>query len=183
MWHFFSIFTFAFLFINSIFADIRPLTGISEFDVVMTIFPEIDRDKHMKEIVSSFEKIGTVKFSEENLFTATECFPLLSFSIDDEKRGVIAVIAEVEVLINRCRIGTVIWRKDFYDTEGSSVPVFLEDGTVEFRKVEKSEEEKNLSFPARMIREFEQEYNQVNSGRPVFHIHPNFLKELFQGTT
>lgn len=138
----------------------------------------------MKEVFSSFEKIGSVSISDKNILNVQDSWPVLVLSIEeDEKRGSIRIYAETEILINHCRTGSEIWKKEFYDSESSSIPVLLEDGTVGFRKIEKSEEEKNLSFPARMIREFEQEYNKANSGRPVFHIHPNFLKELFQGTT
>ena len=156
-----------------------PLNGIHQFEVVLSFssLTGLDKESFLKTIVSSFEKIGNVRFSKKDICSIEGGLPVLLLSLEmaDEHQGSISVFAEAEILINHCRIGSQIWKLDFNGKKDLILPEIEGDNVVFRRKQQYKENLTPILLQEKMIEQFAKSYWKTNSIRPTFYIHSNFL--------
>lgn len=158
----------------------NPLKGINQFEVALIFFPisGLNEESLFRSVVSSFEKIGNVIISDDNIYNTQTSLPVLflSFGIGgDEKMGSISISADTEILINRCRIGSEIWKLNFNGRATSAEPEMIGDA-VGFKKIQRFPENINLLLnPEKMIEQFAKAYKEINTEKPTFYIYSKKL--------
>ena len=155
-----------------------PISGMHEFKVTLLFLPseDLDKESFFKTVVSSFEKIGNVQISDEEVYAVSNALPILmlSYGMKSGKRASLNVFAEVEILANRCRIGSQIWKKDFDFSDSLTVPV-EEEGKIVFREQKATERLSSQQGIEKMIEEFATMYHEDNTIKPTFKINSKFV--------
>ena len=118
--------------------EVFPLTGLKKFEVVTLVFPQdkIDQNSIYNSISESFRKFGQINISEHesmlsSLIRSDISYPICYFSIsktDDTIEVALDVLAEVEVLANKYKTSSPIWKKKLYapvpqDNQGTDLAI------------------------------------------------------------
>jgi len=152
-----------------------PLHSIQTYHVIpLWFFDDAAEEEGMRTHVAEIlNKLGTVHLSTGDISDIPSDEACLMMTLDDSeasKSGKIKIFAESEVIANKYKTSSEIWRTYFVDPT-LPYPVDTEDGIIFTRDVE-AQSPDMATVAAQMMEQFSKQYQQDNPRvRPIFYLH------------
>jgi hypothetical protein len=160
-----------------------PLSKINSYQVAPLFYPhETATHEELNEhVIALLKTLGTVQVKADDTWDDSDSDAIMLFGLNewgDSRDGSIKVLAQAEVIVNRQKICSEVWRSIFLNPAGT-YPVDTEQG-IAFIKDETAVCPDIKTIAAEIVEQFGTQYRQDNPGtQPTFYFHSDFLNGKF----